>query len=76
MPPHETIMSHLATPIVEVEVDRHGGVEAPTEPPPKPSLGGPFELDGVVIRGLLSPVAIDAKVKLTESKSFPSPAPR
>jgi hypothetical protein len=40
-------------PIIKVDVTRHGGKEAPTEPPPKPILGGTFELDKAVFDGEL-----------------------
>jgi protein-ribulosamine 3-kinase len=44
-------MSHLVAPIIEVDVDRHGGGEAPAEPPPKPTVGGAILLDPAVVRG-------------------------
>lgn len=45
-------MSHLVAPIIEVDVDRHGGEEAPSEPPPKPSVGSAFQLDAAVVKGM------------------------
>jgi hypothetical protein len=35
----------------ELDLDRHAGEIAPTEPPPKPSLGSTFDLDPNVIDG-------------------------
>jgi hypothetical protein len=40
-------------PVVEVDVARHGGEDAPAEPPPKPTLGGAYELDEAVLDGEL-----------------------
>lgn len=34
-----------------LDVDRHGGDQAPTGPAPKPQLGGSFELDPAVAKG-------------------------
>jgi protein-ribulosamine 3-kinase len=47
-------MSHLVAPIVEVDVDRHGGEEAPAEPPPRPSVGGAVQLDSAVVKGMFT----------------------
>lgn len=41
-----------ALPINEVDVDRHGGEEAPTQAVPKPQVGSRFNLDQAVIDGM------------------------
>ena len=40
-----------AAPVNEVNVDRHGGEQAPSEPVAKPSIGSSFTLDEGVIQG-------------------------
>jgi hypothetical protein len=45
-------MSHLVALIIEVEVNRRGGEEAPAEPPPRPSVGSAIQLDTAVVKGM------------------------
>ncbi|KAK3376113.1 Fructosamine kinase-domain-containing protein [Lasiosphaeria ovina] len=45
----------LAADGLEIDVDRHGGETAPTEPVPKPQLGAAFELDDAVLAALPTP---------------------
>ncbi|KAF2643085.1 hypothetical protein P280DRAFT_496801, partial [Massarina eburnea CBS 473.64] len=65
-------MSLFVAPIINVDVDRHGGEEAPAEPPPKPPLGGTFELDQSVIKDKRSPIHIDV---ISADEGIPLPIP-
>lgn len=45
------LVATTTVPIRSLDVDRHGGEKAPTNPVPKPQLGSGFNLDQGVIDG-------------------------
>ncbi|KAF2652417.1 hypothetical protein K491DRAFT_706427 [Lophiostoma macrostomum CBS 122681] len=58
-------MSHHLAPLAGLDIERHAGEHAPTEPPPKPSIGGTFQLDAAVIRALPIP-----ETEVTEARKY------
>lgn len=69
------MMAYLQAPVHEVDIDRHGGEQAPLQPVPKPILGSGFSLDRDVIDGerppeIQNPIYAQS---LPNEKAFPIP---
>lgn len=57
-----------ALPVNEVDVDRHGGEQAPTQAVPKPQVGSIFKLDQAVIDGMKQPETLRSQKDVLMAK--------